>query len=196
MAYRRVSSPHSSSTPRRSYHFSWRHLLTRRVLMWALTAIGICFLLSAGVVLWWSKDLPDPQNIEVSQSKESTKILDRTGTHVLYQFGDIHRTKIALNDISPLLRQATLAAEDDKFYQHHGVELTSILRALLVDIRGGQTQGGSTITQQLVKNAILTPERTLQRKIKEAVLSIELEQRFSKDQIFEMYLNDIPYGNQ
>lgn len=179
----------------------WRHYLadltSRRVLVGGLTAVGVLLVLSTVTVLWWSRDLPDPQNIDSRRVSESTKIFDRAGTHLLYEIGDIHRTRIVLNDISPLLRQATLAAEDDKFYEHHGIALTGIVRGLILKpLSGSRVQGGSTITQQLIKNSILTPERTLQRKVKEAVLAIELEQRFTKDQIFEMYLNDIPYGSQ
>lgn len=179
----------------------WRHYLadltSRRVLVGGLTTVGVLLVLSTVTVLWWSRDLPDPQNIDSRRVSESTKIFDRAGTHLLYEIGDIHRTRIVLNDISPLLRQATLAAEDDKFYEHHGIALTGIVRGLILKpLSGSRVQGGSTITQQLIKNSILTPERTLQRKVKEAVLAIELEQRFTKDQIFEMYLNDIPYGSQ
>ena len=154
-------------------------------------------LLGAGTVLWWSKDLPNPQNIDERRVTESTKIFDRTGEHVLYEIGDIHRTRVSLDHISSFIRQATLAAEDDQFYEHHGLDFAGIIRGVILKPLSGQrAQGGSTITQQLIKNAILTPERTVQRKVKEAVLALELEQRFSKDQILEMYLNDIPYGSQ
>lgn len=174
-----------------------RSLWTPKFVYWGLLAIGVLFLSGAGTVLWWSKDLPDPQNIDSRRVSESTKIFDRTGTHLLYEFGEAHRTQVKLDQISPWLRQATLAAEDDKFYEHHGLALRGILRGtILKPLTGQRAQGGSTITQQLIKNSILTPERTLQRKVKEAVLAIELEQRFTKDQIFEMYLNDIPYGSQ
>ncbi len=162
-----------------------------------LTASGVIFLIGAGTVLWWSKDLPNPQNINDRRVTESTKIYDRTGQHILYQIGDVHRTVVGLDQISRFIRQATLAAEDDQFYQHHGLDFKGISRGVILKpLTGQRVQGGSTITQQLIKNSILTPERTIRRKVKEAVLAIELEQRFSKDQIFEMYLNDIPYGSQ
>lgn len=171
--------------------FGTSHMLRR-----FLTGTGILFLIGAGTVLWWSKDLPDPQNIRESRISESTKIYDSTGTHLLYEIGESRRTYVTLDRISPLIIKATLAAEDDQFYQHHGLDVFGILRALAVNIRGKSLQGGSTITQQLVKNSILSPERTIQRKTKEAVLALELEQRFTKDQIMEMYLNTIPYGNR
>lgn len=174
----------------------WRGF-ARRSAVWVFVGIGLLFLSGAGLVLWWSKDLPDPQDIDARRVAQSTKIFDRTGTRLLYEIGEVHRTTIALNDIAPFLRQATLAAEDDQFYEHHGLALTGIIRGVILKpLSGSRAQGGSTITQQLIKNSILTPERTLQRKVKEAVLALELEQRFSKDQILEMYLNDIPYGSQ
>ena len=169
----------------------------RRLIPLVLTASGIVFLLIAGQVLWWSKDLPDPQNINSRSIAQSTKIFDRTGTHLLYEIGEVKRTKITLGNISFHIRNATIAAEDDQFYQHHGLDFPGIIRGVVLKPLSGQrVQGGSTITQQLIKNSILTPERTFQRKAKEAVLALELEQRFSKDQILEMYLNEIPYGSQ
>ncbi|MEX1997386.1 MAG: PBP1A family penicillin-binding protein [Candidatus Andersenbacteria bacterium] len=184
----------------RQSKFHWRALpllLGRRGLPLFLTIGGVLFLMGAGTVLWWSKDLPNPQNIDARRVSESTKIFDATGQHLLYEIGDVHRTTVRLDQISRFIRQATLAAEDDQFYEHYGLDLKGILRGgVLKPLTGRRIQGGSTITQQLIKNSILTPERTLRRKVKEAVLALELEQRFSKDEIFEMYLNDIPYGSQ
>ncbi|MGH9856815.1 MAG: transglycosylase domain-containing protein, partial [Acidobacteriota bacterium] len=115
---------------------------------------------------------------------------------MLYEIGEVRRTAVPLSNISPHIINATLAAEDDQFYQHHGLDFSGILRAAFVNVSGGKLQGASTITQQLIKNSFLTPERTLQRKVKEAVLALELEQRFDKDQILEMYLNTVPYGSR
>lgn len=164
----------------------------------ALFAIGVLFLWGAGTVLWWSRDLPDPQNIRESQFTESTKIFDASGTRLLYEIGEARRTWVELDRMSPQIVGATLAAEDDQFYEHHGIDIRGIIRAafsnlLNLDLTG---QGGSTITQQLIKNSVLTPERTYQRKVKEAVLALELEQRFTKDEILTMYLNAIPYGSR
>jgi penicillin-binding protein 1C len=180
---------------------SFRHrlktLFGRRTIYWGLIGGGVFLLYAAGVILWWSKDLPDPKNIDARRIAESTRIYDRTGTHLLYEIGEVHRTTIPLEQISPFIRQATLAIEDDKFYEHHGIAFTGLIRGVVLKpLKGQRAQGGSTITQQLIKNSILTPERTLRRKVKEAVLALELEQRFSKDEIFTMYLNDIPYGSQ
>lgn len=169
----------------------------QRLIPLVLTASGVAFLFVAGQILWWSKDLPDPQNINSRSVAQSTKIFDRTGAHLLYEIGEVKRTKITLGNISSHIRDATIAAEDDQFYQHHGLDFSGIIRGVILKPLSGQrVQGGSTITQQLIKNSILTPERTFQRKAKEAVLALELEQRFSKDQILEMYLNEIPYGSQ
>ncbi len=168
-----------------------------KLIRWGIVLLGVFLLVSAGTVLWWSKDLPDPETINQGRITESTKIYDATGQHLLYEIGDAKRTNVPLNKISSYLVQATLATEDDNFYQHHGIEILGILRGtILKPLTGARAQGGSTITQQLIKNSILSPERTLQRKVKEAVLAIELEQRFSKDQILEMYLNTIPYGSR
>ena len=190
--------------PTRRYHRQPRiaaiigqRLLSRRAIPAILTVAGIGLLISAATVLWWSRDLPDPSNIQQNPINESTKIYDYTGTHLLYEIGEAKLTRVDLADMSPLLIKATLAAEDDKFYEHNGIAISGILRGIILKPLSGQrAQGGSTITQQLIKNSILSPERTIQRKVKEWVLAIELEQRFTKDQILEMYLNTIPYGSR
>jgi len=166
----------------------------------ALFLLGIFSLIVAAISVfaYFAKDLPDPKKLSDRQMIESTKIYDRSGEHLLYEIhGEEKRTVIPLDKISNHLVKATLAAEDDDFYNHKGVDFRSILRAAWLDIKGGGTrsQGGSTITQQLVKNSILTPEKTFSRKFKELILSLEIERRFSKDQILEMYLNEIPYGS-
>lgn len=190
--------------PTRRYHreqrfrtFMGKRLLSRKAIPVIITMLGIGMLFSAGTVLWWSRDLPDPSNIQKGPINESTKIYDSTGTHLLYEIGEAKRTRVDLRDISTFLVNATLAAEDDQFYEHRGIALSGIFRGIILKpLSGHRAQGGSTITQQLIKNSILSPERTIQRKVKEAVLAIELEQRFSKEQILEMYLNTIPYGSR
>lgn len=190
--------------PTRQYHRNYhigknmiRRLLTRRIVFILATGLGVFLLFAAGTVLWWSKDLPDPSNIQGDTVNESTKIYDSTGTHLLYEIGEAKRTYVKLQEMSQYMAKATLAAEDDQFYTHSGISISGILRGtILKPLTGQRAQGGSTITQQLIKNSILSPERTVQRKVKEAVLAIELEQRFSKDEILEMYLNAIPYGSR
>jgi len=128
---------------------------------------------------------------------QTTKIYDRTGETVLYEIhGDQQRTLIKLADMPDYVKQATIAIEDKDFYNHGAISFWGILRGVVWQkIRGRSAQGGSTLTQQFIKNAILTPERTIQRKIKEWILSYELEDKYSKDEILQMYLNEIPYGS-
>lgn len=154
------------------------------------------FVAGLGLVAWYSRDLPDPSNLSRRTAQTSTKIYDRTGQTLLYEIsGDQKRTPIKLADLPPVVKNATLVAEDREFYSHRGFDLKGIARALLVDlIQGGRVQGGSTITQQLVKNTIVGGQKTWRRKIQELILSYRIEQRFSKDQILEMYFNSIPYG--
>ncbi len=174
-----------------------RKVFSRKAIPIIVTIIGALLLIFAATVLWWSRDLPDPSNIQKGTVNESTKIYDSTGKHLLYEIGEAKRTYVKLTDMSEYMTKATLAAEDDQFYNHRGLSLSGFIRGVILKpLTGQRAQGGSTITQQLVKNSILSPERTLQRKVKEAVLAIELEQRFSKDQILEMYLNAIPYGSR
>jgi len=145
-------------------------------------------------LLYISKDLPTPAKLAKLHSTESTKILDRQG-NLLYQTGEERRTIIEKKDIPDHVQKATLAAEDANFYEHGGVDFKGIARAALNDIfKFNLSQGGSTITQQFVKNALLTNEKTFSRKIKELVLAIEIEQIYSKDEILTLYLNEIPYG--
>ncbi|HAV11216.1 MAG TPA: penicillin-binding protein [Candidatus Moranbacteria bacterium] len=158
---------------------------------------GIGFLAVAGVFIYFAKDLPSPGKVNKRVVAESTKIYDRTGQNLLYEIhGEEKRTLVALKDIPDTAKFATISLEDQDFYKHHGIKVTSIIRAVLKDVISGErAQGGSTITQQFVKNSLLTSEKALTRKIKEAILSIEIEQKFSKDEILEMYLNEIPYGS-
>ncbi|MEA3249350.1 MAG: transglycosylase domain-containing protein [Patescibacteria group bacterium] len=150
-----------------------------------------------GLFVWISNEMPDPNNIITRRVAETTKIYDRTGETVLYALhGDEKRTLVELDYINPHTINATLVAEDRNFYEHKGYSLKGIARAILRNFqRGGRGQGGSTITQQFVKNAVLSPEKTYTRKIKELVMSIEIERRFNKDEILKMYLNEIPYGS-
>jgi len=149
------------------------------------------------VSIYLAKDLPDPGKISERQITQSTKIYDRTGQVLLYDIhGEEKRTIVASDQISKYLKDATVAIEDANFYHHFGLDFKGILRALWANIRGNQvSQGGSTITQQFIKNSFLTPERTYSRKIKEAILSLELEAKYSKEEILGFYLNQIPFGS-
>ncbi len=161
-----------------------------------LIAGAAFIILIISIFAWYSKDLPDPKKLHERRVVESTVIYDRTGASILYDIhGEVKRTVVPLSEISDYMKQATIAIEDQSFYRHHGVNIKGIIRAIISNIKGGPLQGGSSITQQLIKNSILTPERTYARKFKELILAIEMEQKFTKDQILEMYLNEIPYGS-
>lgn len=172
----------------------WRHWMRRLLVAAGLGALGLV-VVGLVAVLWVSASLPDPNKLLDRVVPLSTKIYDRTGKVVLYDvYGVQRRTQVELTALPPHLITATLAAEDREFYTHRGFRLKSFLRAIWANLSSSSRQGGSTITQQLVKNAILTPEKTYTRKLKELILSIQIERTFTKDQILKMYFNEIPYG--
>lgn len=150
------------------------------------------------VVAWMSRDLPDPDKLTDRQVAQSTKIYDRSGEHLLYEiYGDKKRTLVELSDIPKDLINGLVATEDKLFYEHNGVRPLSILRSIGNGLIGrGRIGGGaSTITQQLIKNAILINEGPYTRKPKEIILSLRIEQKYTKDQILKIYFNEIPYGS-
>ena len=148
------------------------------------------------VVFLANIQLPDFNNFENRNVANSTKIYDRTGKIVLYNIHDnVRRTQVSIEEVSPYIKQATISIEDAHFYEHFGFRPTSFLRAALANVTsGGYSQGGSTIDQQVIKNALLTREKTLSRKIKEVLLSIKLDRELPKDTILQIYLNESPYG--
>lgn len=139
-------------------------------------------------------ELPDPENLSISYIPKTTKIYDRNGVLLYEIYANQNRTVVQLEDIPRELKQATIAIEDQDFYVHPGFDLRGIIRALVSNISTDYLQGGSTITQQLIKSAFLTPEPTIKRKVKEVVLALWSEQKYTKDQILEMYFNYVPYG--
>ncbi len=141
--------------------------------------------------------LPDISNFDKRVISQSTKIYDRTGKILLYDnHNTIRRTVVDLAQINPNIAHASISIEDDQFYNHHGFRIKSLIRATLSNIfkSSGPTQGGSTLTQQIVKNTLLTREKTLTRKIKEVIIAVRLEQKLTKDEILEIYLNEAPYS--
>ena len=162
----------------------------KKLLNFGLGLIGFIVLL----FLWYAKDIPTPAKLSKIQAAQSTKILAKNGD-VLYQTGDEKRTIIDKNEIPQNVKQATISIEDPNFYHHGGVDFKGIARAFGTDVLNLRfSQGGSTITQQFIKNAVLTNQKSISRKIKEVILSLEIEQIYSKDDILGMYLNQIPYG--
>ena len=155
--------------------------------------IFLLFIIGFGLIKIF-KDLPNPSKLGSDQYPVSTKILDRNGQLLYEIYAEQNRTPVKLADLAPYVAQATISIEDKNFYHHHGFDWQGLTRAFLNTVFHQNLQGGSTITQQLVKTSLLTPERTITRKIREAILTWATEIRYSKNQIIEMYLNNIPYG--
>ena len=163
-----------------------------------LLVLVVLGLATGGLIYFYSllKDLPVLKQISNHQLAQSTKIYDRTGEVLLYEIhAEENRTVIPFEEIPDYAKKATIVIEDGDFYKNPGFDWRAIVRAAFNDLIHGKTQGGSTITQQLAKNAFLSPEKTLQRKIKELALAIQLERRYAKDEILAFYLNQIPYGS-
>ncbi|MFA6526245.1 MAG: PBP1A family penicillin-binding protein [Candidatus Buchananbacteria bacterium] len=170
--------------------------IVKAAILIGILAILLIGIIGVGAVAWISRDLPSADGVLKRSVTVSTKIYDRKGETVLYDIhGNIKRTLITLDQVPDLTKKAVLTAEDRNFYQHAGFSVTGIIRSAIIDIFTGKRVGGSTLTQQFVKNAILTNEKTYTRKIKELIISYQIEQKFTKDQIFNMYLNEIPYGS-
>lgn len=166
----------------------------------AILGGGIAMIIGmAGIFAYYAKDLPDPEKISDRHVEESTKIYAKDGTTVLYEVGDVKRTTVTMDQIDDEIKWATIALEDHNFYSHYGVEPKAIFRALGVNFLSQGFQGGSTITQQFARNVALKNEEggfdtSPDRKIKEIILAIALERKYSKDQIFLGYLNEVWYG--
>lgn len=151
--------------------------------------LGMTFLFA-----WYAKDLPRPGKLTDREIDLSTKILDRNGLLLYDVYGDKNRTWVSLSDIPQNLRNATIAIEDKDFYKHQGFDIKGILRSVRQMVFYRSLTGGSTLTQQLIKNTLLSQERTLPRKIKEFILAVQVEKKYSKNEILELYLNEAPYG--
>lgn len=160
--------------------------------------LAASIIIAAGVLIWVSTlEIPDLSAFEERRVLQSTKIYDRTGEIVLYDLNqDVRRTIIPFENMSRHIKNATVAIEDDQFYNHIGIDIKAIIRAAVSNFSQGNLsgQGGSTITQQVIKNSILDRDKKLSRKVKEAILSIKLEQVLSKEDILAIYLNESPYG--
>ncbi|MFA6533159.1 MAG: PBP1A family penicillin-binding protein [Patescibacteria group bacterium] len=167
----------------------WKNLI--------LLGIGIFILILSIIIIWlFSIKIPDFNSFEDRKISNSTQIYDRTGEILLYDIHrDTKRTDISFEQMSFNIKNATVAIEDSEFYNHNGIRITSIARAVLSNFFGtGRTQGGSTITQQLIKNTLLTQEKSYTRKIKEWILAVKIDKSIPKEKILEYYLNEAPYG--
>jgi len=163
---------------------------------WGIRALIAFFSLAILLFAWYAKDLPTPGKIRSLKMAASTQLFDRNGKPIYALHGDVKRDLLTSQDIPTTIKEAAVATEDRNFYSHHGIVFTSILRAIYTDITNhGTSQGASTITQQYVKNALLDPKKTFTRKIKELILTLEIEVMYNKDQILTMYLNEIPWGS-
>ncbi len=160
-------------------------------------AVFITALLLLVILADMAKSLPSPEQFISRHINQSTKIYDKTGEVLLYEIhGNEKRTLVPLEEIPNYAQKATLAIEDQSFYEHPAFDWRATIRAIIVDIiKGKAVQGGSTITQQLAKNAFLTSEKTITRKVKELILAYWIEQKYTKDEILNLYLNQIPYGS-
>ena len=172
----------------------------KRILVDSVMAFFVIIIISiSGLLIWVSTlEIPDLSSFEDRRILQSTKIYDRTGEILLYDLHqDVKRTIVPYENISRHLKNATVAIEDERFYTHPGIDIRGIMRAAYVNITAGDLlggQGGSTITQQVIKNSVLQREKKLARKVKEAILSVKLERVLSKDEILGIYLNESPYG--
>lgn len=154
------------------------------------------FVVCVAVFFLFLSDLPRPEVFTEAQINQSTKIYDRTGKILLSSvYGEEKRTYVPLSQIPDIMQKAVIATEDSNYYHHFGIDIPAMFRALKIDITNKtNTHGASTITQQLIRSTFLTPDKTISRKIKEIVLSVELDRKYSKDQILEWYLNQVPFG--
>jgi 1A family penicillin-binding protein len=182
----------------RKVYLSIKRRLLKHGLRNLLVFFVSCGMFLSGVIFIWIStfQIPSLETIEARKISQSTKIYDNTGKILLFDvYQNTKRTVVPFVEISKYIKDATLSVEDKEFYTHHGVKPLSILRAIIVNTSSlSYSQGGSTITQQVVKNSILTGDKTPTRKLKELVLSLKLERVLSKERIFDMYLNEIPYG--
>lgn len=170
-------------------------VLLSRIVTYAFFGLIACIVIGFGLFLWYGRDLPTPGKLVNNDLSQSTRIYDRNGILLYSVYQSQNRVYVNLSDIPKMVQQATIAVEDKNFYTNQGFSLTGYARALVGIITLHGISGGSTLTQQLVKNVLLQDTRqVLSRKIKELMLSIQVDRKYTKNQILEMYLNDVGYG--
>ncbi len=173
----------------------WRAVPTRLILRYAALALIWILVVIGGLIGWYAIDLPDINSLAALTRKPSINLVSADG-QVFASFGDVYGETVTLADLPKWLPEAVLSTEDRRFYHHFGIDLVGLSRAIFANMVAGRVvQGGSTLTQQLAKNLFLSPERSLKRKVQELLLALELEHRFSKDQILTIYLNRVYLGH-
>ena len=194
LGQKRPAKKKKRTTPTTSFSFPSLKLGTK-MRYFLLGSFGIVvFGVIPLIAILFLQNLPHPRELTSRQIPQTTKIYDRHGVLLYEIYASQNRTLVPLRDIPPHLKHATLAIEDKNFYHHWGFDIQGIIRALKENSSGEIVQGGPTITQQLIKSSMLTPERTIERKVREIVLAFWAERIYSKDQILEMYFNQVPYG--
>lgn len=188
------STPEQRKTGSRWKRFSRKKKIFTVIAFLGIIGLGIGTTAVAAAYVWVSKDLADISDLERRATDESTKIYARDGETLLYEVGDNRRIDTPIEQIDEHIQQATVAIEDKRFYEHSGIDIKGIFRAVFKFRGVGSAQGASTLTQQLVSNTILSKDRNVKRKLKELILAIRLEQKYSKDQILGMYMNEVYYG--
>lgn len=189
---KKVKKKRSFSTLKNLKNHLLRRVKNSNRIIWLKRITFFGFLTAAFIWLFWGTPLPT--QLGSREIPVSTKIFDRNGRLIYEIYADTRSTPVKLEELPDYVWKATIAIEDKDFYKHHGISFTGILRAAYNTLFKGKLQGGSTLTQQLIKNSLLTPERTIRRKIREFALTQAVETIYSKNQILEMYLNQIPYG--
>ncbi|MEK9181147.1 MAG: penicillin-binding protein [Patescibacteria group bacterium] len=168
----------------------------KKLLKFGVAAALVAMLFGTAFFIYFSRDLPSPDKLNARIVTQSTKIYDRNGQQLYDIFGEVKRTLVPFEEIPQHVKDATVAIEDKDFYKHSGIDFTRILSTAIIDtLTLSKKQGASTITQQFIRNALLTREKRWSRKIKEIVLAVQIERKYSKDQILSLYLNEIPYGS-
>ncbi len=189
-----AQAPHSWKA-RKEAKGLWKFKFLSRLSSSLLLIVVIFLLMLFGSVVFFATQVPSPEELTSRFVAQSTKIYDRDNELLYDIYEGQNRTPIKLSNVPDNVKKATISIEDKDFYKHSGFSLTGILRSVFnLAIHRKIEGGGSTLTQQLVKNALLSSETSVVRKLKELILSIQVEKAFSKDQILEMYLNEIPYG--
>jgi 1A family penicillin-binding protein len=189
------SHPLNSWRARKDSQKIWKLKFLSNLSTAALTMVVGGFLFVLIIIIFFATQVPSPSDLSTRSIAQATKISDRNGELLYNIYHDENRTPIKLSDVPEHVKQATIAIEDKDFYKHQGFDIAGIARSAFKLIIHRQIEGGgSTLTQQLVKNALLTSDQSIIRKIKELILAVQVERAYSKDQILEMYLNEIPYG--